>query len=76
MCRVWIPGVPPGRQPQPDRCSTLEHGIPGGAMLLYRPSTDKSHVHVSYFDEVRPEVVVAVRVYMASSGRFVRDITP
>jgi hypothetical protein len=45
-------------------------------MLIYRPSTDKSHVHVSYFDELRPEVVVAVRVYMASSGRFVRDITP
>jgi hypothetical protein len=76
QCRVWIPGYPAERQPAADRCSTLDHGIPGGALLLYRPASDRQHVHVSYFDEVRPDMIVAVRVYVAGSGRFVRDITP
>jgi len=76
QCRVWIPGQPPGRQPRADRCSDLERGIPAGAWLVYRPTADKKHVQVSYYDTGRPHVVVAVRVYDASSGRLVRQIRP
>jgi hypothetical protein len=35
MCRVWIPGTPPGHQPKPAACSTLAGKVPSGAFVLY-----------------------------------------
>jgi hypothetical protein len=34
QCRIWIPGDPPGRQPQPTSCDALGD-IPGGAFILF-----------------------------------------
>jgi hypothetical protein len=49
----------------------LEREIPAGAWLLYRPKHE--HVRVSVCDERQPGVVVAVRIYDAENGRFVRE---
>jgi hypothetical protein len=38
MCRVWIDGVPPGRQPEPTDCRTAERqvwGSQGNARVIY-----------------------------------------
>ncbi|MDX1390696.1 MAG: hypothetical protein R3344_16015 [Acidobacteriota bacterium] len=72
-CRVWIPGRPPGHQPPSGDCERLAHEVPPGAWLVYRPSKDRRHVHVSVYDRRRPNVVVVVRVYEAQGGRFVRE---
>lgn len=72
-CRIWFPGRPPGHQPPPASCSTLENDVPMGAWLLYRPSRDRKHVEVSVYDARRPRLVVSVRLYEASTGRYVRE---
>ncbi len=73
-CRIWIPGRPPGHQPPPGRCSALEADVPTGAWLLYRPSHDHKHLKVSVYDVERPRRVVSVALYVASTGRYVRDV--
>lgn len=35
MCRIWIDGVPPGRQPAPTDCSTAERTRPSNARVIY-----------------------------------------
>jgi len=72
QCRIWIPGRPPGHQPPAGQCRALRAEVPVGAWLVYRPSEDRKHVEVTVYDLERPRVVVAVRVYEADSGRFVR----
>ena len=73
-CRIWIPGRPPGHQSPPGRCSILQAEVPMGAWLLYRPSHDRKHVEVSVYNVERPLLVVSVRLYEASTGRYVRDL--
>lgn len=72
-CRIWIPGRPPGHQQPPGTCSTLRDDVPVGAWLVYRPSRDRKYVEVSVYDRKQPHLVVAVGLYDANSGRFVRD---
>lgn len=38
MCRIWIPGVPPGKQDKQGSCSTLKNKVPKGAWLLSTPA--------------------------------------
>jgi hypothetical protein len=75
-CRVWLPGRPPGHQQAAGRCSTLRGGVPPGAWLVYRPEYDRKHVEVTVYDEARPRVVVAVRLYQASTGLYVGEVRP
>ena len=35
LCRIWIDGVPPGRQPAPTDCATAERTRPNNARVLY-----------------------------------------
>ena len=35
MCRIWIDGVPPGRQPAATDCATAERNRPSNARVLY-----------------------------------------
>ncbi len=42
LCRIWIDGVPPGRQPAPTDCATAERNRPSNARVLYGPSTSRS----------------------------------
>jgi hypothetical protein len=35
MCRIWIDGVPPGRQPAPMNCDVAARRLPANAHLIY-----------------------------------------
>jgi hypothetical protein len=37
MCRIWIDGVPPGRQPAPTDCPTAIRRKPPNARVIFGP---------------------------------------
>lgn len=39
MCRIWLDGVPPGRQPAPTDCRTAELNRPVNARVIYGASS-------------------------------------
>jgi hypothetical protein len=39
MCRIWIDGVPPGRQPEPTDCATARRRVPDNARVIYGART-------------------------------------
>jgi hypothetical protein len=70
-CRIWIPGRPPGQQPRPERCGPRLR-VPLGGWLLSR-ERDPEYVRVSVYDSAQPDIVTVIRVYVVSTGRFVRE---
>ncbi len=77
-CRVWIPGVPPGRQPRPKSrpCPGIEAAAPAGSWILYRPTADRKLVYVRVVDEARAGVIVRVRIFEIETGTLVREENP
>ncbi|MGH7612901.1 MAG: hypothetical protein ACREMW_02510 [Gemmatimonadales bacterium] len=77
-CRIWIRGLPPGRQPRPKSgpCAGLAAAAPAGSWILYRPATSARLVHVRVVDEHRAGKVVRLRVFEIESGKFVREEEP
>ena len=75
-CRVWIPGDPPGHQPRARSCEGIEAVAPAGSWVLYRPGKDKKVVHVREMDRRKVGLVIHVRVYEASSGKYLREVSP
>jgi len=73
MCRVWVPGKPPGHQAKARSCSNIERSAPAGSWIVERPGRDKKVVHVRVVDERRPGVVVRMRVYEIRDGKLVRQ---
>ncbi|HEY3011146.1 MAG TPA: hypothetical protein VGJ36_00270 [Gemmatimonadales bacterium] len=73
LCRIWVPGEPPGHQQRPRSCAQIERTAPAGGWILYRPSEDRKVVHVRVVDERRPGVVVHLRVYDVAGGRLIRE---
>ncbi|MBI2072324.1 MAG: hypothetical protein HYW06_02675 [Gemmatimonadetes bacterium] len=73
MCRVWIPGRPPGRQARARSCDGIVAVAPAGGWILYRPDADRRVVQVRYLDQRRVGIVIRVRVFDAESGVFIRD---
>ncbi|HWB40240.1 MAG TPA: hypothetical protein VG500_03225 [Gemmatimonadales bacterium] len=73
MCRVWVPGTPPGHQAKARSCSRIERTAPAGSWIVERPGKDKKVVHVRVVDERRPGVVVHMRVYEIRNGKLVRE---
>lgn len=39
MCRIWLPGVPAGRQPAPMSCNEAARRLPPNARILYSNGT-------------------------------------
>jgi len=78
QCRVWIPGVPPGRQAKPKSrsCDGITGVAPAGSWILYRPAGDQKVVHVRVVDERRGGVVIRVRIFDIDSKRLVREENP
>jgi hypothetical protein len=70
-CRIWIPGRPPGHQPPPQPCGAGLRVPPGGWLL--RRDSDAKHVRVSVYDTAQSGIISAIRVYIAATGRFVRE---
>ena len=73
LCRVWVPGKPPGHQAKARSCSNIERSAPAGSWIVERPGKDKKVVHVRVVDERRPGVVVRLRVYEIKGGKLVRE---
>jgi hypothetical protein len=73
LCRVWIPGVPPGRQALARTCDNVLATAPPGSWVLHRPTQDRGQVQVFYLDAERPEVISRVRVFDTESGRLLRE---
>jgi hypothetical protein len=73
MCRVWLPGEPPGHQPKARSCTDIERSAPAGSWIVQRPGRDRSYVHVRVVDERRPGVVIRMQVYQIRDGKLVRQ---
>lgn len=46
MCRIWINGVPPGRQPRQTDCATARANLPPNATIIYGGGPER-HVYTS-----------------------------
>jgi hypothetical protein len=46
MCRIWINGVPPGRQPRQTDCATARANLPPNATIIYGGGQER-HVYTS-----------------------------
>ena len=73
QCRVWVPGMPPGRQARARACAGILATAPAGSWIVFRPSRDRTLVHVHEVHVVRAGIVVTVRLFNAESGVFVRE---
>lgn len=76
LCRIWIPGRPPGHQPRARSCDGIAADAPAGSWILYRPGEDKKLVHVRVVDDRRAGVVIRIRVFEVESGKLVREEKP
>lgn len=77
-CRVWIPGLPPGKQPGPKSraCAGIASVAPAGSWVIYRPTDDKKVVHVREVDPNRAGKVVRIRVFDIQTKHLVREDKP
>ncbi len=41
LCRIWIDGVPPGRQPRPTDCASARRHRPANARVIYGGARDR-----------------------------------
>ncbi|MBI3981633.1 MAG: hypothetical protein HY337_01895 [Gemmatimonadetes bacterium] len=73
MCRIWIPGRPPGRQAQARSCDGIVAVAPAGAIILYRPGEDRRIIRVRYIDDRRAGVVIRIRIFDAQTLAFLRE---
>ena len=77
-CRLWIPGLPPGQEPRPKSraCAGITGIVPAGSWIIYRPSDDRTVVHVRLIDERRAGVVIRIRIFDLDSKRLLREENP
>jgi hypothetical protein len=48
MCRIWIDGVPPGRQPAPTDCTTAQRNVPANGRVIYGSQAQPSYPNRTY----------------------------
>jgi hypothetical protein len=48
MCRIWIDGVPPGRQPAPTDCTTAQRNVPANGRVIYGSQAQPSYPNRNY----------------------------
>ena len=77
-CRLWYPGVSPGRQPRPRSrpCEQIAQIAPAGSWIVYRPNYDRRLAYVRVVDERRPGIVIRVRIFDLETYRLVREELP
>ncbi len=73
-CRVWVEGTPPGHQARARACEGILPYAPQGSWVLYRAALRQQEIRVRYLHESKHGMVIAVRVYEARSGRYLRDL--
>ncbi len=78
MCKVWMPGEPPGQQKKKYRagnCSVIERQVPRGGWLVYNLNGDKKQVVVREYG-VRSPGVIAIRAFDLVTGALLWEETP
>src|SRR5437899_1138982 len=77
-CRLWYPGISPGRQPRPRSrpCEEIAQIAPAGSWIVYRPNYDRRLAYVRVVDERRPGIVIRVRIFDLETYRLVREELP
>jgi len=77
-CRVWIPGVPPGRQPRPKSrpCAGISAFAPAGSWIIFRPSENRKLVYVREVDSNNAGIIIRTRIYDIDTNRFLREENP
>ncbi len=73
LCKVWIPGTPPGHQAKARNCNNIERVAPAGSWILYRPSEDRKVVKVQVVDSRRMGVIVHRRIYDLARGTLISE---
>ena len=73
LCKIWIPGNPPGRQAKARNCNNIERAAPAGSWILYRPSEDRKVVRVQVVDSRRTGVIVHRRIYDVARGTLISE---
>jgi hypothetical protein len=77
LCKVWMPGEPPGKQKKKFKagdCSEVSRDVPAGGWLVYRPGDDKKEVVVREYGSERQ--VTSVKVFDIVTGAFLRELDP
>lgn len=77
-CRIWIPGMPPGRQPRPKSrpCAGITAVAPAGSWILYRPNENRKLLYRREIDASRPGLVIHTRIFDIETTRLLREETP
>lgn len=70
LCRIWFPNRPPGHQSDAGQCHLLMSNVLPGAWLLTRTESNPSQIQVTVFDRYEPSDVIAIRYYIAETGKF------
>jgi hypothetical protein len=52
----------------------VEHDVGPGDWLIYRPTTDKKVVRVSFYDRRSPRVRIAIRIYDSRTGEYLSEL--
>ncbi len=76
LCRVWMPGEPPGKQRAKypaGNCPIVARSVPAGGWLVYRPTKNRKQIEVTVYHH-RHRVPTLIRIFDASSGRFIREL--
>ena len=53
MCRIWLDGVAPGRQPEPMDCTTARRWAPENSRVIYGSAVDERREQLRMREELR-----------------------
>ncbi len=73
-CRVWVEDLPPGRQARARPCEGSLPTAPPGSWILDRPASRQQEIRVRYLHTTKHGIVIAVFVFEARTGRYLRDL--
>src|SRR6476646_5218177 len=72
MCRIWIDGVPPGRQPAPMNCEVAARRLPANAHLIYQDEIRRQR-ELEIARERQLQIEREREFQMARQREFLRD---
>ena len=68
MCRVWVPGLPYGRQARPTNCNRITNGATAGSWILRQPRNQPDVLVVDYIHAETAGLVVRTSSFDATNG--------
>jgi hypothetical protein len=67
-CRVWVPGLPFGRQARPANCDRIANDAPVGAWILRRPPAQPNVLLVDYMHDETAGLVARTSAFNPTTG--------